>query len=104
MLSLKRYRWLCVLGAEAAYFVCLLGGLLPLRTGRGIDLHHALFETLPGFVWISPGSVILGAVYVFVFAWIAGWYIAWMHNRSLTTANSGSHKAADADVTGINVA
>jgi hypothetical protein len=24
MLSLKRYRWLCVLGAEVAYFVCLL--------------------------------------------------------------------------------
>ena len=88
MLSLKRYRWLCVLGAEVAYFVCLFGGLLPLRTAKGIELHHALFETLPGFVWISFGSAVLGAAYMFVFAWIFGSYIAWMHNTSLTTAET----------------
>ena len=83
MLQLKRYGWLCVLGAEAAYAVCLLGGFLPLRSPRGIELHHAIFETLPGFTWISAGSVLLGAVYVFVFAWIFAWYFVWMHNSSL---------------------
>ncbi len=83
MLSFKRYGWLCVLGAEVVYFICLLGGLLPLRSVRGIELHHTIFETLPGFTWISVGSVILGAVYVFVFAWIFAWYIVWMHNVSL---------------------
>ena len=51
-----------------------------------MELHRALFETLPGFAWISVESVILGAVYVFVFAWIFGWYMVWMHNTSLTRA------------------
>ena len=83
MLSLKRYGWLCVVGAEVAYVLCLLGGLLPWRTGKGIELHHALFETLPGFTWLTFGSFILGAVYVFVFAWIFAAYMVWMHNTSL---------------------
>ena len=83
MLSMKRYRWLCVLAGEVAYGVCLLGGLFPLRSGAGTEVHHALFETLPGFVWINPGSVILGAVYVFAFSWIFGSYMVWMHNTSL---------------------
>jgi len=83
MLSLKRYGWLCVVGAEVAYVLCLLGGLLPWRTGKGIELHHALFETLPGFTWLTFGSFILGTVYVFVFAWIFAAYMVWMHNTSL---------------------
>ena len=56
MLSLRRYGWLCVLGGEVAYIVCLLGGYLPLRSARGTELHHALFETLPGFVWGQASS------------------------------------------------
>jgi hypothetical protein len=83
MLSLKRYRWLCVLGGEVAYFTCLLGDFLPLRTASGIELHHKIFETLPGFVWLNVQSVILGAVYMFAFAWIVGSYFVWMHNTSL---------------------
>jgi hypothetical protein len=92
MLSMKRYRWLCVLGAEVAYFVCLLGGFLPIRTAAGIEIHHKIFETLPGFVWLNAQSVILGTVYMFVFAWIFGSYFVWMHNTSLmTTENERSH-------------
>ena len=82
-LSLKKYGWKCVLGSEAVYFICLLGGLLLLRSAKGIELHHALFETLPGFTWINTGSVILGAIYFFVFAWAFAWYFVWMHNSSL---------------------
>ena len=93
MLSLKRYRWLCVLGAEVAYSLCLFGGLLPLRSGRGIELHHTLFETLPGFVWLSVGSVVLGAAYMFVLAWIFGSYMVWMHNSSLIHAESRTNNA-----------
>jgi len=48
-LSLKKYVWKCVLGAEIAYAACLTGGFLPLRSVRGLELHHALFETIPGF-------------------------------------------------------
>lgn len=82
-LSLKKYGWKCVFGAEVIYFICLLGGLLPLRSVRGIELHHAIFETLPGFTWINIGSVTLGAVYFFIFAWIFALYFVWMHNSSM---------------------
>jgi hypothetical protein len=71
---MQRYGWLCVLGGEVAYWICLLGGYLPLRSVRGTEIHHALFETLPGFTWGSPWSMILGAVYVFAVAWIFGAY------------------------------
>lgn len=83
-LSLKSYGWKCVLGGEVAYVLCVLGGFLPLRSVAGIQLHHTIFETLPGFTWISVGSFILGAFYIFVFAWIFAWYFVWMHNSSLT--------------------
>ena len=83
MLSLKRYGWLCVLGGEVVYVICLIGGFLPWRTNRGIELHHAFFEILPGFTWLDFGSFILGAVYMFVFAWIFAAYMVWMHNSSL---------------------
>ncbi|MEK7608343.1 MAG: hypothetical protein AAB495_02090 [Patescibacteria group bacterium] len=87
MLSLKRYGWLCVLGSEVAYILCLIGGFLPLRSERGMELHHALFETLPGFTWISAGSAFLGAIYMFAFAWIFAAYMVWMHNTSLIEKN-----------------
>lgn len=83
MLSLKRYGWLCVLGGEIAYAICLASGYLPLRTARATQLHHSLFETMPGFLWGSVPSVFLGASYVFVFAWAFAAYYVWMHNSSL---------------------
>ncbi|MFA5821351.1 MAG: hypothetical protein WC873_04645 [Candidatus Gracilibacteria bacterium] len=82
-LSLKKYGWKCVLGAEVIYTLCLLGGFLPWRTAQVIELHHRVFETLPGFTWISPGSFLLGAIYMLVFAWIFAWYFVWMHNSSM---------------------
>ena len=81
MLSLKRYGWLCALGGEVFYVFCLTWGLF--LTGRAAEFHHSLFELLPGFVWGNVGSVILGAGYILVFAWIGAWYIVWMHNFSL---------------------
>lgn len=82
-LSLKSYGWKCVLGMEVVYVLCLIGGFLPWRSAAGIQLHHTIFETLPGFMWISFGSFVLGAIYMFVFAWIFATYIVWMHNSSL---------------------
>jgi len=95
MLSLKRYRWLCVLGAEVVYLACLFGDFLPIRTARGVELHHSIFETLPGFVWLNVQSVILGAVYVFAFAWIFGSYFVWMHNTSLIKTDTETKVATD---------
>lgn len=82
-LSYISYGWKCVLGAEVVYVVCLLGGFLPLRSFRGTELHHAFFETLPGFTWISFGSFVLGALYVLIFGAIFARYYVWMHNSSL---------------------
>ena len=83
MLSLRRYGWLCVLGGEVVYVICLAGGYLPIRSSRALELHRELFETIPGFVWGNVGSIFLGAAYVFAFAWIFAWYMVWMHNTSL---------------------
>ncbi len=82
-LSLYSYVWKCAAGTEVAYFLCLFGAFILDRSAKGTELHHTLFETLPGFTWISIGSVILGAVYMFVFAVIFGIYMVWMHNSSI---------------------
>lgn len=75
-----------MLGTEIAYAICLVGGYLPFRSTRGAELHHALFETLPGFTWGSFGSVIWGAILLAVTSAIAGSYMVWMHNSSLERA------------------
>lgn len=82
-LSFFSYVWKCVAGAEIVYFICLLGAFALGRTADGIAVHHTLFETLPGFVWLTPASVLLGAAYMFVLAIIFGSYIVWMHNSSI---------------------
>lgn len=82
-LSLQKYGWKCVLGAEIIYLICLGGALLPLRSVKGVEIHRTLFETLPGFTWLSWESFLLGALYVLVFAWLFAWYYVWMHNSSL---------------------
>jgi hypothetical protein len=83
MLSYKKYITKCVFGAEIVYMICLVGGLLPFRSMRGIELHHALFETLPGFTWLTGPSILWGAVLVGVFSVIFGMYMVWMHNSSI---------------------
>ena len=82
-LSLKSYVWKCVLGSEIVYFICLIGGYLPIRSSEAIELHHRLFETMPGFIWGSNLSIVIGVVYTFIFAWVFGSYMVWMHNSSL---------------------
>jgi len=84
-LSFKSYVSKCILGSEIAYVLCLVGGFLPFRSQRGIELHHQLFETLPGFTWISLGSFVWGAILIGVLAWVFGAYMVWMHNSSLVS-------------------
>jgi hypothetical protein len=81
MLSKIKYAALCVLGMEVFYVVCIIYGLL--LSGKSMELHHSLFELIPGFSWGNPLSMVWGALYLGVVAWIFGWYIAWMHNASL---------------------
>jgi predicted membrane protein len=81
MLSKTKYAALCVIGIEIFYVLCLLyESLLPVK---GRELHRALFELLPGFVWGNVLSMIWGAVFLGTAAWITGCYIAWMHNASI---------------------
>lgn len=80
-LSLKSYGWKCVLGTGVFYVACLIYGTF--ITGTAAQLHHSLFELLPGFAWGTISGVIIGAIDLFVFAWIFAWYYVWMHNSSL---------------------
>lgn len=82
-LSLSKYGWKCVLGAEISYILCVLGGYLSLRNEKATELHRSLFEIFPGFVWGQWLSLAIGALYVFVFAWIFAVYMVWMFNTSL---------------------
>ncbi len=81
MLSKTKYAARCVLGVEGFYALCIGYGLL--LSGKAQELHHALFELIPGSVWGKPVTIVWGALYVGIMAWIVGWYIAWMHNASL---------------------
>src|SRR3989344_2985270 len=80
-LSIKKYSILCVLGGEVAYTACLIYGST--FTGKAAELHHAIFELLPGFTWFGIGSFIAGAITIGLWAGIGGAYVAWMHNKSL---------------------
>jgi hypothetical protein len=81
MLSTTKYAALCVLGMEIFYVLCIGYGFV--LSDKARELHHALFELIPGFVWGNPVSLVWGGLYMGVLALIGGWYIAWMHNASL---------------------
>ena len=80
-LSIGTYAGLCVLGGEVAYAACLIYGTF--LSGKAAELHHAIFELLPGFSWLGVGSIIAGAITVAFWSGLGGAYIAWMHNVSL---------------------
>ena len=84
MLSTTKYSVLCVLAIEVLYVLCLPYGYL--LSSKAKELHDALFELIPGFVWGNVLSMVWGGVFVGVLAWIISSYIAWMHNTSLLSA------------------
>ena len=66
---------------EIFYVVCLGYGFV--LSGKARELHHSLFELIPGFAWGNPVRMLWGAVLLGIFARVAGWYVAWMHNVSM---------------------
>ena len=84
MLSKTKYASLCALAMEVFYVFCIGYGML--LTGKAMELHNSLFELIPGFVWGNPVRMIRGGLYMGVLAFIGGWYIAWMHNASISTS------------------
>jgi len=67
--------------AVGLHILCIGYGFV--LTGKAMDLHHSLLELIPGFSWANPVSMVWGALYIGILAWVGGWYIAWMHNASL---------------------
>jgi len=56
MLSKTKYAALCVLGMEIFYVLCIGYGLM--LSGKAMELHHGLFELIPGFVWGNVFSMV----------------------------------------------
>jgi hypothetical protein len=71
MLSKIKYVALSVLGMEVFYALCIGYGLL--LSGKAMELHHNLFELIPGFSWGNPLSMAWGVLYFGIMAWIGGW-------------------------------
>ena len=92
MLSVKKYSALCVLGAEIFYVLCLFYGYL--LSAKGKELHEALFQLIPGYMWGDVLSMVWGALFVGALAWIAGCYIAWMHNASRVSGEARGERLA----------
>ncbi len=80
-LSYMSYALKCALGAEIMYLSCLAYGAYFL-SGTKASLHHTMIELLPGFTWINPTSILIGALVIFAYAFIIGLYIVWMFNSS----------------------
>lgn len=83
-LLIGKYAGLCILGGEIAYTACLLYGTT--LSGKAAELHHSIFELLPGFTWLGFGSWIVGGISIALWSGLGGAYIAWMHNTSMERA------------------
>ncbi len=64
MLSIKNVSLALGITAAIAFVICVLWGLL---LPEPLHMHQFLQLVLPGFTWISVGSVILGLVESFLF-------------------------------------
>lgn len=64
MLSIKNVSLALGITAAIAFVICVLWGLL---LPEPLHMHQFLQLVLPGFTWISVGSVILGLAESFLF-------------------------------------
>ncbi len=85
-LSYLSYVLKCVIGAEVVYAICLGGAFVFDRHPKATELHHTLFEIMPGFVWIDAVSILLGSLYILAFSVVFGTYMVWMHNSSIKSS------------------
>ena len=92
MLSKTKYSALCFVGAELFYVACLPYGYL--LSAKGRELHDALFQLIPGFVWGDALSMVWGGLFIGVLAAIGGWYIAWMHNEAMVSGVKQAYRSA----------
>ena len=55
-------------GTEIFYVLCIGYGFV--LAGKAVDLHRGLLELIPGFSWGNPVSVVWGALYLGILAWV----------------------------------
>ena len=77
MLSLKTWTLSAGCWMAITFAICVFGGVLV----PSLPIPHRSLELLlPGFVWISPGSFVLGLVETFLFGVYAAWLFVTLHN------------------------
>ena len=80
MKSIGKFSLLVFAGSEIFYLILQeYGRILTLKER---DLHHALFELIPGFVWGDMMSMIWGALVFGCVITAVGTYVAWAYSFS----------------------
>jgi hypothetical protein len=77
MLRIKTVSLALGLTFAVSFIICVLWGLL---LSEPAHMHEFLELVLPGFVWIGPGSAILGLVESFLFGLYFGVVYVPIHN------------------------
>jgi hypothetical protein len=89
---MKRLNWrvttltLAVLGS-ALFVSCVIYGVL---APAGMHFVQALEQLLPGFRWLTAGSVLLGLVETFVYGAYVGLLLSVIHNWVASRVDIGS--------------
>ena len=79
-LSLKVMTWSWGLFGAVTFVACVGYGLV---VPRAFHAPQLLEQILPGFRWLTPGSVLLGVVETFVYGAYAGFVFTLIHNTVL---------------------
>lgn len=77
MFSLKVWIWSLGLASAISFVLCVLWGLV---APESLHMHPFLEMILPGFVWLSVGSFVLGLVESFLWGAYAALVFVPLHN------------------------
>jgi uncharacterized protein (DUF2062 family) len=77
LLNWKIMTWSVGLFCAVSFVLCVLYGLV---VPRAWHLTQFLEITLPGFKWLSVGSVVLGLIETFLYGAYVGLVFTWVHN------------------------
>ena len=76
-LNWKVMTWSAGFFAALTFAICLVYGLV---VPKALHMTQFLEITLPGFQWLTPGSVVLGLVETFLYGAYAGLAFTGIHN------------------------
>jgi uncharacterized protein DUF5676 len=84
-LSLRVMAWSWGLFGAVTFVACVVYGLV---VPRAFHASQLLEQLLPGFRWLTPGSVLLGVGETFVYGAYAGLVFSLIHNAVLRRRGS----------------